>query len=82
MRLMQAALSKPLEHGFPFEGSAQHNAELVSLLTELLSARVDWLLDMDKSGAKQAATDKTAEAVYKSQAKKLTRLIGKLEGDA
>lgn len=79
IQIMQAALQKPLEHGFSFADNAIHNAELVSLLTEMLSARVNWLTDMKTRNNKSSATnEEAAKAIYKAQAKKLDALARKL----
>jgi len=73
---MREKLSAVIESGFAFEGNAHHNAQLVSLLTALLEARVAWLKELS---AATGAGPNEALRTYRRQVSKLDSLLAELE---
>ena len=80
IQIMKQEMAMVIEEGFAFETNAPHNADLLKLLTRLIEARVDWLLEISAvnpaKGSKQST--QTAKAVYQEQTAKLDQLLEKL----
>ncbi len=79
--LMLEEVNRSLENGFYFEENALHNSQLLSLLTDLLESRSDWLNDMRQSGRRKTpkSTSNEAAKIYRQQAKRLASLLEKLQ---